>query len=183
MDWYALVKFLHVLAAIVWLGGGFCLLVMAVLAERARDDAELLHVMQKVVFLANRMFVPAALATLILGLALTWMAWSITDFWLLLTLACFAASFLLGTVVIKPRADRLTADAARDGASPSVADQCRRLLGIAKFDFIILFMIVAIMVLKPAPDDRALLAAFAAILVAAGLAFLMPLRRKAAEPA
>lgn len=177
MDVYALIKFLHILAAIVWLGGGFCLLVLAIIADQTRDDESLLKVMRWVVMLGNRMFVPAALATLLFGGILVWMAWSITDFWIVLALSGFAASFLLGTLAMKPRADRLTAAADREGASPTVIAQSRALLSIAKFDYVILFMIVAVMVLKPEPGDYGTLASLAIVLVLGGVAFLAPERR------
>lgn len=172
MEWHQIVKFLHVASAIIWLGGGFCLVVLAVIAERARDDKELLYAALKVVLLGTRLFIPAALATLLFGVVLTWMAWSFTDFWVLLGLGGFAASFAIGMVLMKPRSDRLSADSAAEGASASVVDQCRRLIGIAKFDLTMMFVIVAVMVLRPTAGDYLVLATMAVILAASAAAFL-----------
>lgn len=177
MDWYTLVKFLHVAAAMIWLGGGFCLMVLAVVASQARDDDSLLRVMQNVVMLGNTLFVPAALATFALGATMVWMAWSFTDFWVLLALGGFALSFVLGIAVMKPHADRLTEAASREGASPAVIEKCRRIIQVAKFDHVLLFMILTVMVLKPAPQDYFVLSSFAVILIVSGLLFLKPGRK------
>ncbi|MFN3936262.1 MAG: DUF2269 family protein [Gemmobacter sp.] len=176
MDIYALVKFLHIASAMIWIGGGFCLMVIALVADRRADDEGLLRVMQTVVMLGNTLFVPAALLTLLFGSVMVWMAWSVTDFWVMLALGGFATSFLLGSAVMKPHADRLTEAAAREGASPAVIARCRRIVQIAKFDYVILFMITAIMLLKPRPEDYLLLSIFAVVLAGAALLFLLPRR-------
>ena len=35
MDWYSIVKFLHIASATLWVGGGFALMLLAVRADRA----------------------------------------------------------------------------------------------------------------------------------------------------
>lgn len=40
MDWYSIVKFLHVVTAILWVGGGFVLFLLGMLAERAGNIEE-----------------------------------------------------------------------------------------------------------------------------------------------
>lgn len=172
MEIYLIVKLLHVLAAMVWLGGGFCLLTIGIIADRTRNAEELLRLMQTIAYLGNRMFVPAALVTLLCGVAMVWVAWSFSEFWIMLALGGFALSFALGTGIIKPRSDRLLAMAAREGASPAVVEQCREVIRHGKLDYVILFLIVVVMVLKPGLQDHALLAAMG-VLLAGSAAFLL----------
>ena len=47
MDWYSIFKFLHVVSAVCWVGGGVILMYQGVLAGRANDtDAQMVVVKQ-----------------------------------------------------------------------------------------------------------------------------------------
>ena len=45
MDFYSIFKFLHVVAAMAWVGGGVTIFAMAIFAERAKDDAEMMRIL------------------------------------------------------------------------------------------------------------------------------------------
>ncbi|WAX96492.1 DUF2269 domain-containing protein [Aminobacter sp. NyZ550] len=168
MDWYSLFKFLHVVAAVLWVGGGFALMLLAVRADRAGDTDGMLQVMRSVGELGNRLFMPASLVTLLLGLVMCWFWVGFTDLWIVLGLAGYAMAFLIGTLVFKPTADRMAAIIARDGATPAALDQGRRILKVARFDYAMMLIIVADMVLKPTASDLPILSAMA-VVFAAGL--------------
>lgn len=167
VDWYTAAKFLHIASAIIWLGGGLCLLILGAFAERAKDDQGLIRIVQYVIFMSNRVFIPFALATLLFGVIMVLLGQSFTDLWIIIGLAGFAWTFGIGIAVIKPGADRITALIARDGLSPDIIERCRHLIAIGKFDFILMFLIVATMVFKPATDDYAILATMVGIIVVA----------------
>jgi uncharacterized membrane protein len=179
MDFYIYAKFFHIAFAIIWIGGGVCLMVLAIVASRAGNDEALVHVIQNVMYLGNRMFVPSALMTLLLGIVMVVIGGSFSDLWIILGLAGFAATFLTGTFILQPAADRIGAMIAESGVTPAVAGECRELIRKAKFDYVMLFLVVAVMVLKPAAEDTVLLATMAAIILFAALAFLAPRRRPA----
>jgi putative copper export protein len=40
-DWYALFKWVHVTGAVLWVGGGLALTILALWAERKQDPAEM----------------------------------------------------------------------------------------------------------------------------------------------
>jgi uncharacterized membrane protein len=177
MDAYAVVKYLHVLFVIIWLGGGFGLVVLATNADRARNDAQLIQIIQNVIFMSSRVFVPAALLALICGLTLVYLNWSFGDLWVIVGLAGFALTFVTDVAVIKPRADRVVAAIKAEGVSPAVIEQGRQILSIAQFDFVMLFIVVADMVLKPAPANYVTLVIMAAALIVGAVLFLGRLRR------
>lgn len=178
MDWYTLVKFLHVTFAIVWLGGGFGLVILGIRASVAADPAAMFSVVKDVVFLANRVFVPSSLVVLACGVTMAILGQSFATLWIIIGLAGFAATFTTGLLILKPLADRITKDVA-DGMPPSAtAARCGRLLQIAKFDYVMLFVVVADMVLKPTPGDVGLLGAMALVIVAGALLFLAPRGRE-----
>ncbi|WP_269931404.1 DUF2269 family protein [Aminobacter sp. HY435] len=166
MDWYSLIKFLHVVAAVVWVGGGFALMLLAVRADRAGDTDGMLQVMRSVGELGNRLFMPASLVTLLLGLAMCWFWVGFSDLWIVIGLAGYATTFMIGTFVFKPTADRMAAIIARDGVTPAALDQGRRILKVARFDYAMMLVIVADMVLKPTLSDGPILGAMAVVFIA-----------------
>lgn len=165
MDWYSLVKFLHVIAAVIWVGGGFALMLLAVRADRAGDTGGMLQAMRSVGELGNRLFAPASLVTLALGLVMCWFWVGFGDLWIMIGLAGYVTTFLIGTLVFKPTADRMAAIIARDGVTPAALHQGRRILKVARFDYAMMLIIVADMVLKPMPSDLPILLAMAAVFV------------------
>lgn len=166
MDWYSILKFLHVLSAVVWVGGGFTLMLLAVRADRAGNVDGVMQVMRATADLGNRLFMPASLLTLIFGLLMCsfWVGFS--DLWIILGLAGYAATFCIGALIFKPSADRMSALIARDGVTPAALAEGRRIMSVARFDYTVMLVVVADMVLKPTIADPAILTAMAALLVA-----------------
>lgn len=166
MDWYSIVKFFHVVSAIVWLGGGFMLMLLAVRADRAGDTAGTMQAMHATGELGGKLMVPASLLTLLSGLVMCWFWVGFSDLWIVIGLAGYAATFLVGTLVFKPTADRMAKLVANEGLTPAVLGEGRRIMSIARFDYTVMLIIVADMVLKPTIADTAILTAMAALLVA-----------------
>jgi uncharacterized membrane protein len=179
MEFYPLIKFLHVLFVITWLGGGFVLVLLGLKAQRANSGAELIDVIMHVVYLSNRVFVPAAVLALIFGVTGVIINWSFGDLWVQIGLAGFVLTFLNGAVVMRPRADRVKATIDREGPSPSAIDQSRQILRIAQFDYVMLYIVVADMVIKPSSENYITLIIMAIVLVAGAIFFLGRLRSPA----
>lgn len=182
MDWYTILKFLHVVTAMVWVGGGFLLALVAIRAERADDREAMLVNMRNTGKLGNLVFMPAALLTLASGLLMCWFWVGFSDPWIVIALAGYATTFVIGAGIMKPTSDRLAAQVERDGMNAPAMAIGRRMLQIARFDYTVMLIIVAAMVLKPTLDDIAILAAMAAVLVAGVVLFLVP-RSEPALPA
>jgi uncharacterized membrane protein len=183
MDWYLAFKFLHVAAAVIWIGGAFIMIMFGVKAERSRNDAELVGAVRQVAWAAERIYVPSSIATLVFGLITTWLGVLWADLWVILGLVGVAATIGLGILVLTPRAKKAEAGFAAGGATPAVVAVSRELLTIAKFDLVLLFTVVADMVLKPQLSDWALLVVMAIVLLAAAALWLTPAFRKATAAA
>jgi uncharacterized membrane protein len=171
---YELLLFLHIAAAIIWIGAGFLLQVQAFRADRARNDAALQQALADSSQLAKVLFIPASLATLILGILLVLDGpWSFGDLWIVLGLAGYAATFASGVGLIEPRGKRIAGLMREEGGfGARSAVEGRKLLVIARIDMVVLFLVVADMTLKPTGDDVGTLVAMAAILVVAVAYFL-----------
>jgi uncharacterized membrane protein len=174
MNWYIMLKFLHVSAAVIWIGGAFVMVMLGVRANRGSDDSALVGVVRQVAWAADRIYVPASIATLVLGLLLAWIGGLWSNLWVILGLIGVAATVGLGILVLTPRAKAVEAGFSARGASPDVLATCREILTIARVDLVLLFTVIADMVLKPAPSDWPVLMVMALVLVAAGLVWLSP---------
>lgn len=180
---YTIVKYVHVLGAIAWIGGGVTLCFLSILAVRANDEAGMLGALKNVGVLANRWFVPASLITLICGIAMAFIGGLWEQGWIVLGLLGFAATFVTGHFGLRPLAEKIGARAAAGDIS-GAADEGRKMLQVAKFDYTMLFMVVADMVFKPQWTDFITLGVIAAILVVGAVLFLGPLLgRTPAAPA
>jgi uncharacterized membrane protein len=96
-DW---LLFLHILAAIVWLGGLIMLRLLATLVLRSRDGDAVTRFVGSLRVIGPFALAPAMVALLGLGI---WMvahdeAWNFGQTWILLALALFAGTFRIGAV-------------------------------------------------------------------------------------
>src|SRR5215831_1010387 len=62
--WYYTFKAVHVSFAAIWIGGGFLLTFLALIAEHSRDPHQLAAVARQAALVGERLFSPAAAITL-----------------------------------------------------------------------------------------------------------------------
>ncbi len=179
MDGYTILKVLHVGLAIVWLGGGMAMLILGMRADRARDDAELVRVVQNVIYMASHVFVPSALGVVIAGVVMVFLGQDWSDLWVILGLVGFAITFSMGKFVIEPRAKRMIEVVGKEGVGQGAVQIGKEIIAIAKFDFAMLFVVMADMVLKPQLQDWPTLVVMALVVVGSAVIFLAPLRSRA----
>src|SRR4051794_964548 len=66
-DWYAVFKWVHVTGAVLWVGGGLTLTILALRAERSADPAEMATIARQAAFVGERVFAPVGLLVLLAG--------------------------------------------------------------------------------------------------------------------
>jgi uncharacterized membrane protein len=174
MTRYEILLFLHISAAIIWIGAGLLLNVQGARADLRGDQEGIRRALEDAGGLANVLFIPAALAAFVTGLLLVFDGpWSFDQLWIVLGLAGFAATFATGLFVLKPRSEKLAAIIERDGGlSPEALVGARQLMILGRTDYVVLFLVVADMALKPTKDDVGTLVVMAAILVV-GIAYVV----------
>ncbi|HYZ27893.1 MAG TPA: DUF2269 family protein [Thermoleophilaceae bacterium] len=167
MSRYDAYKFVHVTAAIVWLGAGVMIQILGARAMRARDDEFVGRLFGEAGSLGKVLFIPASLTVVAFGILMVVDGpWDFEPLWIVLGLAGYAATFVTGAFILGPRAEKAAARAEREGGiSPSIAAEMRRVLVLGRIDTVVLFLVVAVMVTKPTGDDVGILAAMLAILV------------------
>ena len=178
MDFSSLLKFAHIFAAVLWVGGGFTMILASmVLAGRASAETQL-AVVRATTLLAPRLFIPTSVVTLASGVALLFLAgWGWQPFTVLgLAGVLFTATF--GALVLGPSCERALKLADTHGAETAIPS-LRRVQRLAIMDYAVQFAIVFLMVVKPSWSDFAVFGGIGAIIVLAALAALRPLPRTA----
>lgn len=159
----------HLVFAILWLGAGFSLVVLGLLGEWRSDVGSMRTALDGANRLGNVYFVPVSLLVIVFGVALVLEsdAWSFGQLWIVLGLVGYAITFLTGLLVIKPRGERIgrMVEQAGGAMTPEALLEGRKLLTLARIDYVVLFLVVLDMVVKPTGDDAGLLIVMAAILV------------------
>jgi low affinity Fe/Cu permease len=170
MTWYELFLFVHIAATVLWVGAGFLSLVLALTYFRDDDEPAMRRFLADQEWLAMKLFVPASMVVLVMGLALVIEsdAWSFDQLWIVLGLIGFAATFVTGFFLIKPTSERIGQAMERDGGriTPQIRTEIRKLLVKARVDYVVLTVVILDMVAKPTGDNVVLLIVMAAVLVA-----------------
>ncbi len=173
MDLASLLKFVHVCAALIWVGGGFVMVLGGIArARHASAEDQLAHV-RTVAFLGTRLFMPASIATLASGVALLFAAgWGWQPFTVLgLVGIVFTAAY--GALLLGPSCAKAAHTAEAWGAV-SALPMVRRIYRLAGFDYAVQFAIIFLMVVKPGWQDVAIFAGLGAVITLAALAAFRP---------
>jgi uncharacterized membrane protein len=149
--WYSAFKTIHVLAAIVWIGGGALLTILGGIAQRKKDPVELVTVARQAAMVGEKLFAPAGLVVVAMGIAM--MAntnWGWGNFWIVAGLVGYAITFVTGIAVLSPQAKKVAELVAQNGPEhPETVAAVNRILLIARLDISMLFLVVVDMVTKP----------------------------------
>src|SRR6218665_1084725 len=171
MDLYTVFKFLHILTALAWVGGGFTLLAGSVLAERAAGEKALFNILDLMNVLGKTWFVPASFLTVVFGAIAATFAGIWGEFWVLLGLAGFASTFFTGLLIIEPTGRKLGGLIAQGRTDEALA-QGRKLMQVGRFDYTVMFVVVLDMVFKPGWTDFITIALMALVIAAGAVLFL-----------
>jgi uncharacterized membrane protein len=141
----------HVTGAVLWVGGGLTLTILALRAERSAVPAEMAMIAKQAAFVGERVFGPVGLLVLLAGVGMVVnlsLDWGTS--WIVIGLVGYAITFLTGSLVLGPSAKRIgqliETKGAEDGETQAAI---RRTLLIARVDEGVLLLIVAAMILKP----------------------------------
>lgn len=181
MTWNEFLLFVHITAAVIWLGGAFTFQMYGFVVRRGGDPEEMARFAGRAGSLAERMFVPASLVVILAGIGLMIEGnWDWGQLWVIFALVTFAASFLTGVLVISPMAKRIPVVGPTTPAGQALIE---RLFTILRIDLCFMYAIVFAMVVKPTTDDGWTIAIAAAALVVLTVVFLAPLRAGSGRPA
>ena len=141
----------HIIAAVVWVGGGLMLIVIGLRARRSGDIGTIRDFAQTLSYVGLRLFTPAVLVLLATGV---WMVFSsggnFLQPWVLLALAGFAVAFVIAVGFLSGVVVELERVASQGDASPAAVGA---LLGRWISGWWVVLLVLALtvvdMVLKP----------------------------------
>jgi uncharacterized membrane protein len=149
--WYSAFKAVHVIAAVIWIGGGALLMILGLAAERKRDPVELATVARQAAMVGEKLFAPAGVVVVAMGVAMMVNTnWGWGKFWVIAGLVGYAITFVTGVAVLSPRTKKIAALMQEKGPNdPETAAAITRVLQIVRIDVAMLLLVVVDMVVKP----------------------------------
>jgi uncharacterized membrane protein len=150
-NWYSTFKAVHVSFAVIWVGGGFLLTILGVVAERQRDAEQLAAIAKQAALVGEKLFSPASGIVLLAGIAMMInVDWGWGHFWITAGLVGFASTFVTGVGFLAPRSKKLHELMQTAGpTAPETQAAIREILWIARIDIAVLLLVVVDMVVKP----------------------------------
>jgi uncharacterized membrane protein len=150
-SWYLTFKAVHVIFAVVWIGGGLMLTILGVIAERRDDPVELATIARQASMVGEKLFTPASIIVLLAGIAMMLnIDWGWDHFWIVFGLLGFASTFVIGIGVLAPMSKNVTRVIETSGPHSAEAQAViKKILLVARVDVAVLMLVVVDMVVKP----------------------------------
>ena len=148
---YELYLSLHLVCAVLWVGGGVSLHVLGRWVAKTGDDEALLAFERNALKLSSRFYAPLAIVLLVAGVLLVnEVGYEYSDLWISLAMLAWVLSLVLG-VAFYPREGRRIEAAASEGgaAAPAVRQGINRVLTVNAIEVTILLLVVVDMAVKP----------------------------------
>jgi uncharacterized membrane protein len=148
---FSMLKFVHIVAAIIWVGGVITLAILNARLASTRNGAAMAALSSVGGFIGQRVFGPAAGLTLLAGIATALNAgFAMNSVWIIWGFLVIVLSIGLNAAVIRPTAQQVGALAAapdRNGAQIGALQ--RRLWMLTALNILLLLSAVWAMVAKP----------------------------------
>lgn len=150
-DLYDWLMFLHVLAAMIWVGGLVVLTALSSYIIRSGDEEAIAGFSGSLRRIGPLTLAPSTVAVLALGIGLVFdssSAWRFSQGWIILALALFAAAFVIGAVFQSRAAFRIERAVAA-GDQGEASRQLRRWAWGMRLILLLLVLVTWDMVFKP----------------------------------
>ena len=150
MTWNEFWLFLHILAAITWIGGAIAIQVFGILTKRAADPAKTSFFIGNVAWIVLRVFLPAALLIFISGVGLLQTGfWDWDDEFVVIGLILWAAVSVVAFGFLARAMASAGSQLESEGPSPPLMLRIRNLVWTSRALLAALLVIVFVMTVKP----------------------------------
>jgi hypothetical protein len=156
MTLYEGMLYVHVAAAMIWIGGATMLQFVA-LRARTRGPRGMEEFGSDMAWIGKHVMMPASLVVLACGIGLVADSWSFGADWVLVALVLYAVAFVAGVGYFEPEGARL-GRAIAEGRVAEAQRRAARLTVVTRIELSLLYLIVFDMFFKPTFSDHALIA-------------------------
>lgn len=147
---YQLIVYIHILAAIAWVGGAFFLQLLAIRTARSSDPSDLPRLGKQIEWFGLRYFVPVSITVFVAGLILVASRWSFSQPWISISMLLWLVSVVIGAAYIGPRTGRIAKLFETEGPTSQAARAMQaQVFLVSRIDIVLFLVIVALMVFKP----------------------------------
>jgi hypothetical protein len=149
MTWREFWLFLHLTAAMVWIGGAAAIQVFGILTKRAADPEKTAFFAANVSWTVSRIFLPASIVVFIAGVGLKVQEhWNWSEPFIVYGVIAWALVSLVAFGFLGGAIGRAGAELALEGPSPALALRMRNLVWLSRVLLVVLLTIVFMMTVK-----------------------------------
>jgi uncharacterized membrane protein len=149
MTWYELFLFLHISMAIIWVGGGFFLQMLALRIIGTDDQARIAAFAGDIEVLGMRIFTPSSVVLLLTGIGLVLRGnWEWSEPFISAGLLVWLVSFVAGVAYLGPTFGRIKVEMHHGGATPRAQQLIANVLRYSRIELVLLWIVVFMMVVK-----------------------------------
>ena len=145
-DWLIAI---HILAAVIWVGGALAVQLLASRTKATTPPAELASFAQTVDFVAPRTFIPASLTLIVTGIILVSRDVFELQTWVVIGLVVWTVSFISGAGFLGPQTAKFGKELEEHGPTPGVMKRLDTIMLISRIELVLLVLVVLDMSLKP----------------------------------
>jgi uncharacterized membrane protein len=147
---YELAKYIHILCAIIWVGGALYIQILAIRIQRSSDPSVMGRLGPEVEFIGTRVFVPASILLFLAGAFMTSQRWAFSQAWISIAIVLWLVSVLVGSFYLGPQSKKIGQLVAAEGpGSPGAGALLGRVFLISRLELVSFAVIVALMTFKP----------------------------------
>jgi uncharacterized membrane protein len=148
---YTFLLAVHIIAAVIWVGGALSIQVLGTRISRTDDAVRMAAFARDAEWVGTRIFAPTSGILLLAGIFLvTEGGWGFESLWIIFGILAFLYSFISGAFFIGPASKKLAEALDQRGPEDAgVQANIQRILMISRIELVILFLIVIDMAIKP----------------------------------
>lgn len=150
MTWYEFFLWLHIMGAVVWVGGAVMIQALSLRIVASNDALRMAGFSKDVEHVGTRMFMPASLVLILTAVGLMLNGnWDWGEPFVTVGLVVWILSFVAGAGFLGPESGRIAKAIETEGPASSEAQRrIRRILAYSRFELLLLLVVVFMMTVK-----------------------------------
>jgi uncharacterized membrane protein len=147
---YEFLLFVHVLAAVIWVGGGITLNILGSRMVNESDPAALAGFSRQTAFIGSRVYAPVSALLFLVGVFMVLDRWDFQDLWIAIGVVGFLYSFITGAAILGPLSGKTSKIIDERGADdPQVLGNIKKLFMFGRVEAVVMIIVIFVMTVKP----------------------------------